>query len=111
MKCDFPVPLGPQTTRTSARSTHSSVRSACWVGFGTAEASGSQASKVLPAGSPDARRRIVIVARQLLMATITWSTNVRVALQRRGAENQRTELPLRLVMQSMVHAPPSEARW
>ena len=48
--------------RFSARCSHSSVRSACWLTAGIGEASGFQASKVLPAGNPDARRRMRIVA-------------------------------------------------
>ena len=62
MKWLLPVPLGPHTHSTSARSIHSSVRSACWVADGMTERSGSQASNVFPAGSPDARRRVRIVA-------------------------------------------------
>ena len=38
------------------------MRNACWVAAGIGDAEGSQASNVLPAGSPDARRRIRIVA-------------------------------------------------
>ena len=53
---------GARTARKSralrARSIHSRVWSARWVLAGIAERSGSHASKVLPAGSPDARRRI-----------------------------------------------------
>ena len=60
--CDLPVPDGPHTHSTSFRSIHSSVRNACWVGFGIADLSGSHASNVLPAGSPDERRRIDVVA-------------------------------------------------
>jgi hypothetical protein len=58
----LPVPLGPQTHNTSARSIHSRVLSACWALVGIAERSRSQASKVLPAGSPDARRLVRMVA-------------------------------------------------
>ena len=43
MKCLLPVPDGPHTTSTSARSIHSRVRSAFWVADGIAEGSDSQA--------------------------------------------------------------------
>ena len=58
----LPLPEGPARQRFSARVIHSSVRSACWVCLGIALAFCSQASKVLPAGSPEPRRRIRIVA-------------------------------------------------
>ena len=48
----LPVPDGPQTTRFSRRSTHSRVRSACWVGAGIEERSGSQACEGLPGREP-----------------------------------------------------------
>jgi hypothetical protein len=54
----FPVPDGPQTTRFSRRCTHSSVRSACWVGTGIELASLCQASKVFPVGNAAAARRV-----------------------------------------------------
>ena len=44
MKWLLPLPLGPHTTSTWARSTDSSVRSACRVGLGIAEAFSSHAS-------------------------------------------------------------------
>jgi hypothetical protein len=50
------VPADPETCGSGA-----CVRSVCWVALGIGEASSSQASNVLPAGSPEARRRSRIV--------------------------------------------------
>ena len=58
----MPVPDGPARTRFSARPSHSSVASACWVGSGMADSVSRQLSSVLPDGKPAARRRIAVVA-------------------------------------------------
>ena len=58
----LPVPLGPQTQRFSCRSTHSRVRSACWLACGMELAASSQTAKVLPAGKPAFLRRARVVA-------------------------------------------------
>ena len=62
MKWLFPVPDGPQTQSASERSIHSSVRSACWVVLGITVLLSSHASNVLPVGSPEALRRVAVVA-------------------------------------------------
>jgi hypothetical protein len=58
----LPVPEGPAMARFSARPTHSSVASPVWVGGGMEESCSRQDSKVFPAGSPAALRRIRRVA-------------------------------------------------
>jgi hypothetical protein len=58
----LPVPEGPAMARFSARPTHSSVASPDWVGGGREESCSRQDSKVFPAGSPAALRRIRRVA-------------------------------------------------
>ncbi len=59
----FPVPDGPQTTRFSARPTHSRLRRASWVGCGIGLRAGSQTSKVFPAGNLAFLRLFSMVAR------------------------------------------------
>jgi hypothetical protein len=67
----FPVPEGPATARFSARETHSSAISACWVGAGIEEPASRQESKVLPEGSWARRRwlRRVASSRPLISAS------------------------------------------
>ena len=57
------MPAGPHTTRFSRRCTHSSVRSACWLGAGMLDRPGFQAAKVLPVGKPATARRVASAER------------------------------------------------
>lgn len=81
----FAGPDGLQTTRFSPRSTHSRVRKASWVGRGMELRAGSQASKVLPAGSRARLRPCSMVARSRPSASAINSTRCSSAGSQRCA--------------------------